>query len=99
MYIFHCTCDHEYLNLVLRFPVRRDHLSEAIIYHNEEKEENMVSTLVKRLSKAIKKEAEYSRKLRGCLESGDLREKDLPAMLEGLRKLASDKKGKKQLKV
>ena len=32
---------------------RRDHLTEAIFYHNEEKEQGMVQSLAKRLVKVL----------------------------------------------
>ncbi|KAK4009313.1 hypothetical protein OUZ56_018430 [Daphnia magna] len=71
---------------------RRDHLTEAIFYHNEDKEQGMVNSLVKRLAKASKKVTEFSRKLQNSLALCGLQEKDLPITLKHLQESALDKK-------
>ncbi|KAK4037158.1 hypothetical protein OUZ56_029200 [Daphnia magna] len=71
---------------------RRDHLTETIFYHNEDKEQGMVNSLVKRLAKASKKVTEFSRKLQNSLALCGLQEKDLPITLKHLQESTLDKK-------
>ncbi|XP_032793824.2 uncharacterized protein LOC116930556 [Daphnia magna] len=78
---------------------RLDHLTEAIFYHNEEKEQSMVQSLVKRLMKANKKVAEYVKKLQNTLALLGLQEKDLPVILQQLQQSALEKKIQVQLSV
>ncbi|KZR98352.1 Uncharacterized protein APZ42_006272 [Daphnia magna] len=77
---------------VSEFLTRRDHLIEAIFDHNEDKEQGIGNSLVKRLAKVSKKVNEFSKKLQNPLALCGLEEKVLLVTLKHLQQSALDKK-------
>ncbi|XP_046462839.1 uncharacterized protein LOC124209013 [Daphnia pulex] len=78
---------------------RRDHLTAAVLFWNDQKEKGMVNQLIKRRERALKQIEISNKQLESDISKYKLKIEQLPVLLGELRKAAKEcKAGKEHLK-